>query len=77
MEMNIDYSWTSLSTTATLGTEESGHCRTVLNRSQCMDFLFARTKKSYHCREAPLAEVRMYYTKSFNISNWNSKFISS
>ena len=28
----------NLSSTATLGTEESGHCREVLNESQFMDF---------------------------------------
>ena len=28
----------NFSTTATLGTEESGRCREVLNKSQCMDF---------------------------------------
>ena len=31
-------------TTATLGTEKSGRCREVLNKSQCMDFLSAGTK---------------------------------
>ena len=37
----------NLSTTANLGTEESGHSREVLNKSQCMDFLSARTKKKW------------------------------
>ena len=35
----------NLSTTATLGTEKSGRCREVLNKSQCMDFLAHRNKK--------------------------------
>ena len=41
----------NLSTTATLGTEESGRCREVLNKSQCMDFLSAWTKNCGRCRE--------------------------
>ena len=32
-------------TTATLGTEKSGHCREVLNKSQCMDFFVRRDEK--------------------------------
>ena len=43
--------FSSLSTMATLGTEESGRCRVVLNKSQCVDFLFAGMKKSGRCRE--------------------------
>ena len=35
----------NLSTTVTLGTEESSRCREVLNRIQSMDFLSARMKK--------------------------------
>ena len=35
----------NLSTTATLGTEESGRCREILNKSQCMDFLSAGTQE--------------------------------
>ena len=35
----------SLSATATLGTEESGRCREVLNNSQCMDFFAHRDTK--------------------------------
>ena len=34
----------NLSTTATMGTEESDRCKEVLNKSQCMDFLSAGTK---------------------------------
>ena len=34
----------NLSTKATLGTEESGRCREVLNKSQCMDFCVQGTK---------------------------------
>ena len=34
----------NLSTTATLGTEECGHFKEVLNKSQYMDFLSAGTK---------------------------------
>ena len=41
----------NLSTTATLGTEESGCCREVLNNSQRLDFLSARTKNCGLCRE--------------------------
>ena len=36
---------------ATLGTEESGRCKEALNKSQCMDFLSAGTKKSGRRRE--------------------------
>ena len=46
-----------LSTMSTLGTEESGHCREVLNKSQCMDFLSARTKKVTVVERWLLAEV--------------------
>jgi len=49
----------NLSTTATLGTEGSGHCRDVLNKSQCMDFLSARTKKVAVVERWPLEEVRL------------------
>ena len=36
----------NLTTTATfIRTEESGHCREVLNKSQCMDFLLTGTTK--------------------------------
>ena len=41
----------NLSTTATLGTEESGRCREVLNKSQCMNFLSAGAKNCGRCRE--------------------------
>ena len=41
----------NLSTTDTVGTEESGRCRGVLNKSQCMNFLSAGTKKRNLCRE--------------------------
>ena len=34
----------NLSTKATLGTEESGLCGEVLNKSQCMDFFVQKTK---------------------------------
>ena len=37
----------NLSTTATMGTEESDRCKEVLNKSQCMDFLSAGTKKKW------------------------------
>ena len=43
----------NLSTKATLGTEESGRCREVLNKSQCMDF-FVQGKK---INEWPVREV--------------------
>ena len=49
-----------LSTMATLETEESGHCREVLNKSQCMDFLSAATKKLAIAERWPLAEVGLY-----------------
>ena len=35
----------NLSKTATLGEEESGRCRDVLNKSQSMDFLSVGTRK--------------------------------
>ena len=46
----------NLSTTATFGTEESGHCRQVLSKSQCMDF-FVRGdgKNSGCCREVAVS----------------------
>ena len=49
-----------LSTTATSGTEESGRCRELLNKSQCMDFLFAGMKNCGRCKRWPLAKVRLY-----------------
>ena len=47
------------STTATLETEfeENGHCREVLNKSQCIDFLSAWTRKSGSCREVAVSGV--------------------
>ena len=45
----------NLSTTATLGTEESGHCREVLNKSQCMDSL--RTADVFPVVEATTGNV--------------------
>ena len=52
----------TLSTTATLESEESGRCKEVLNKSQCMEFLSAGTKKSGRCKVErwPLAEARLY-----------------
>ena len=50
----------NLSTTATIGTEERGRCKEVLNKSQCMDFLSARTKKVAVIERWPLAEVQLY-----------------
>ena len=41
----------NFSTTVIFGTEECGHCREVLNKSQCMDFLSAGTKNCGRCRE--------------------------
>ena len=41
----------NLSTTDTLGTEESGRCRGVLNKSQCMEFCPPEGKKRGLCRE--------------------------
>ena len=35
--------------------EERGRCREVLNKSQCMDFLFAGTKKRGRCREVAVS----------------------
>ena len=54
----------NLSTTDTVGTEESGRCRGVLNKSQCMDFLSAGTKKETFGERWPIAEVRLYYILS-------------
>ena len=45
-----------LSTTATSGTEESGRCRELLNKSQCMDFLFAGMKNCGRCREVAVSK---------------------
>ena len=39
----------NLSTTATFGTEESGHCRQVLSKSQCMDFFCPRDERNSGC----------------------------
>ena len=50
----------NLSTTATLATEESGRCREVLNKSQCMDLLSAGRKNAAVIERWPLAEVRLY-----------------
>ena len=50
----------NLSTTATIGTEESDRCKEVLNKSQCMDFLSARTKKVAVVERWLLAEVQLY-----------------
>ena len=41
----------NLSTMTTLGTEESGHFREVLNKSQCMDILSTGMKASGRSRE--------------------------
>ena len=38
------------STMPTLGTEERGRCREVLNKSQCMGFLSAGAKKGGRCQ---------------------------
>ena len=45
----------NLSTTATMGTEESDRCKEVLSNSQCMDFLSAGTKKSGCYREVAVS----------------------
>ena len=45
----------NLSTKATLGSKESGGCREVLNKSQCIYFLSARMKTSGHCREVAIS----------------------
>ena len=45
----------NLSTKATLGTKKSGGCRVVLNKSQCMVFLSARTKTRGDCREVAIS----------------------
>ena len=50
----------NLSTKATMGTEESDRCKEVLNKSQCMDFLSAGTKKVAVAERWPLAEVQLY-----------------
>ena len=50
----------NLSTTATFGTEESGHCRQVLSKSQCMDFFVLGTKEIVAVVERwLLVEVRL------------------
>ena len=62
----------TLSTTATLETEESGRCsiREVLNKSQCMEFLSAGTEKSGRRKVErwPLAEARLYQISRFKRS---------
>ena len=50
----------NLSTTATMGTEERDRCKEVLNKSQCMDFLSARTKKVDVVERWLLSEVQLY-----------------
>ena len=45
----------NLSTTATLRTEESGRCREVWNKSQCMDFFVPRDKKSGLCLQVAVS----------------------
>ena len=59
----------NLSKMASLGTEESGHCKgvavEVLNKSQCMDFLSAGMKKVAIVERWPLAEVRFYLAIKF------------
>ena len=45
------------STMPTLGTEERGRCREVLNKSQCMKFLSAGAKKGGPCREVAVSGV--------------------
>ena len=51
----------NLSTTATLGTEESSHCKKVavveeaLNKSQCMNFLLSIGTKKGCCREVAIS----------------------
>ena len=40
----------------------------VLNKSQCMDFLSARTKKQAVVERWLLAEARLY-----NLQHWNSQ----
>ena len=50
----------NLSTMATFGTEESGHCRKVLSKSQCMDFFVLGTKEIVAVVERwLLVEVRL------------------
>ena len=45
---------------ATFGTEESGHCRQVLSKSQCMDFFVRGTKEIVAVVERwLLVEVRL------------------
>ena len=41
----------------TLGTEERGRCREVLNKSQCMNLLSAGAKKGGPCREVAVSGV--------------------
>ena len=58
----------NLSTIATLGTEESGCCREVLNKSQCMNLLSPGTKKFAVVERWPLVEVRRYSPSLWNAS---------
>ena len=45
------------STTTTLGKEESGRCRKVLKKSQCMDFSSAGTRKRGRSRVSRVSTV--------------------
>ena len=52
----------NFSTTATLGTEESGGCREVLNKSQCMDFCLPGRKTVAVAEKWMLAEVSTLFS---------------
>ena len=52
----------NVSTTATLGTEESGGCREVLNKSQCMDFCLLGRKTVAVAEKWMLAEVSTLFS---------------
>ena len=50
----------NLSTTATMGTDERGRCKEVLNKSQCMDFFSAGTTKVAVIERWLLSKVQLY-----------------
>ena len=59
---------------STLGTEEGDHCREVLNKSQCMDFLSAGTKKSGCCREVAVVERWLLTCREVAVSRFYCSF---
>ena len=57
--------WYPLSTTATLGTEESGRCREVLNKSQWLSL--------HQAVKLDLRAVKFYLTKKYSKKSQKKK----